>query len=250
MDQLGRSPRHAVAGIPEGDGGDWSAGFTLLEIMIALAISGIVVACLFAVYNRTLQVGELVKDQAGVEQNARMILSQLHQDLEGLYYRRSQNASSPGPYCFRAGEGLEMTRQETGKGMVLLRFGSTTSLDFREVSFPERRLFRVRYILRETGQNGQGPGTLIRSQLAFPEIREEPSRITLSDRVSDISATFVDASGGEHSSWDSPARIDREGEPSLPKRVLVELTLRSGEGTERTYAMEFALNGSGGKENG
>jgi len=225
-------------------------GFTLLEIMIALAISGIVVACLFAVYNRTLEVGEQVKDQAGVEQNARLILSQLHKDLEALYYRPSQNASSPGPYCFRAGEGLEMTRQDAGKGTVLFRFGSTTSLGFREAPFPERKLFRVRYILRETGQQEQGPGTLLRSQLPFPEIRDEPSRITLSDRVSDISIAFVDASGREHSSWDSPARIDREGEPPLPKRILVELTLQSGEGTERTYAMQFALDRSGKDENG
>ena len=250
MNQPATLPLHAIAGIPEGEDGKGTGGFTLLEIMIALAISGIVVACLFAVYNRTLEVGEQVKDQAGVEQNARMILSQLHKDLEGLYYRRSQNASSPGPYCFRTGQGLEMSRQETGKGEVLLRFGSTTSLDFREASFPEQRLFRVRYILRETGRDGEGPGTLLRSQLAFPEIREEPSRIILSERVSDITAKFVDDSGREHSSWDSPARIDREGAPLLPKRMLVELTLQSGEGAERTYAMEFALNGSGGDENG
>jgi type II secretory pathway component PulJ len=218
--------------------------------MIALAISGIVVTCLFAVYDRTLEVGEQVKKQAGVEQNARMIFSRLHKDLEGLYYRRSQNASSPGPYSFSAGGlpggGGHLERD----GVILMSFGSTTSLDFREASFPERRLFRVRYILRKSGHKERGAGTLLRSQLAFPAIREEPSRVTLSERVSDISATFVGASGREQTSWNSAARTARDGKHPLPTSVRVELTLRSGEGTKRTYVMRFALEGSGGDYDG
>ncbi|MCF8030428.1 MAG: prepilin-type N-terminal cleavage/methylation domain-containing protein [Desulfohalobiaceae bacterium] len=229
--------------------GGWQ-GFTLLEIMIALAISGIVVACLFAVYNQTLETGEQIKAQAGLEQSARMIFSQLHRDLEGLYYRPSQNASSPGPYSFRGGEQSGMSRQEPRKGSPLLRFGSTTALDFREESFPEKRLFRVRYILREAGPEGEGPNILIRSQLAFPEIREEPSRLALSNQVSDFSLTFIDSSGREQSSWDSLARLEQEDKPPLPRRIFLELTLQSKDGAKRTYEMQFALSGNGEDENG
>ena len=237
-------------GIPGAERRGGSQGFTLLEIMIALAISGIVVACLFAVYNQTLKTGEQVKVQAGLEQSARMIFSQLHRDLEGLYYRHSQNASSPGPYSFRGGEQAGMSRQEPRKGTPLLRFGSTTALDFQEEAFPEKRLFRVRYILRESGPEGEGPDILLRSQLAFPEIREEPSRLVLSNQVNDLSLTFIDSSGREQNSWDSLARLEQEDKPPLPKRMLLELTLQSKDGAERTYDMQFALNGSGEDEDG
>ena len=227
-----------------------SQGFTLLEILIALAISGIVVACLFAVYNQTLKTGEQVKVRAGLEQSARMIFSQLHRDLEGLYYRPSPNASSPGPYSFRGGQQSEMSLQGSREGKLLLRFGSTTSLDFRGEAFPEKKLFRIRYILRKAAPEGEGPYTLLRSQLAFPEIREEPSRLALSNQVSDLSLTFIGSSGREQSSWDSLARLEQENKPPLPRRVLLKLTLQSKNGAKRTYEMQFALSGSGKDENG
>ncbi len=185
-------------------------GFTLLELMIALAISGIVVACLFAVYNQTLEIGKDVKNQAGLEQSARMIISQLHRDLEGLYYRNSQNASSSAPYSFRGGKRSGMSLRETGEGKVLLSFASTTPLDFREEAFPEKRLFRVRYILRQTGPQEQGPGILLRSQLSFPKIREDPAHVALSDQVSDFSLSFMDSSDRERDTWDSTSRAAKE----------------------------------------
>jgi prepilin-type N-terminal cleavage/methylation domain-containing protein len=222
----------------------WRAGgFTLLEIMIALAIAGIVVACLFAVYGKTLDVGEQVRKQAELEQSARMIFQQLHKDFEGLYYRPSRNASSPGPYSFLGGGG-RAARPESSRSSALLRLGSTTSLDFEEERFPERGLFRVRYLLRSSGTGGEERFTLLREQLAFPEIREDSRRIALTDNVGELTLSFVDSSGGTRPSWDSAARSDRKEGAPLPRVVLVELTLHSGDGTERTYRMRFSVNGS------
>ena len=216
--------------------------------MIALAIAGIVVASLFAVYDKTLEVGEQVREQAELEQSARMIFQQLHKDFQGLYYRRSRNASSPGPYCFLGSEereALPLARNAT----ALLRMGSTTSLDFQNATFPEGRLFRVRYLLEGSGSE-EGPQTLLREQLAFPGIRKDARRIALTDKVSRVGLSFVDSTGRSSREWYSARRLAGQQKAPLPKLVVVEMTLQSEEGTERTYSMRFSVNGSEGNAGG
>ncbi len=243
-------------GPASGGDGSWArraacraSGFTLLEIMIALAIAGIVVASLFAVYGKTLDVGEQIREQAGLEQSARMLFQQLHKDFEGLYYRPSQNASSPGPYSFLgAGEGG--TGVETSEVPALLRLGSTTSLDFKKGTLPRHKLFRVRYLLRGSSQGEDGTRTLLREQLAFPGIRDSAERVALTDNVRELELSFVDSEGRSTRSWNSADRMGQKEKPSLPKMVEVRLTLQSGEGTERTYRMQFSVNGSGGNDGG
>ncbi len=216
--------------------------------MIALAIAGIVVASLFAVYDRTLEVGEQVREQTGLEQSARMIFMQLHRDLEGLYYRESENATEPGPYAFLGGE--DAGRRQTRGATTILRLGSTASLGFARQTFPERGLYRVRYLLRGSDTGEEAPRTLVREQLPFPGIREDARRIALANNVSEVEIAFVPSGGGSRSSWSSAGGRDGENRPPLPQSVVFEMVLQSEGGTERAYRMRFAVNGSVSNEDG
>ncbi len=214
----------------------------MLEILIALAIGAIIFGSMFAVYDRTLWVEQQSREQGELEQSARMIIFQLHQDLMGLYYQFSGEDYDPGPYSFRGGaEGAEVTEGHEEQPAVL-RLGTTSSLDFGDAEFPRKKLFQVGYMLQESGTSG-GKTLLLRQQQPFPQIREDTESLSLADNVSGFVLTFTDCEGTEFTSWNSAERRKDDLYP-LPQRVSLELEVRSDAGKERSYRRQFVLGGN------
>ena len=70
-----------------------SHGFTLLEIIIAIAILAIVFSSLYAAYSSTLETTEQVESERDIEQAARLGLMRMADDLASVYVQEVENDS-------------------------------------------------------------------------------------------------------------------------------------------------------------
>jgi type II secretion system protein J len=107
----------------------WRAGFTLLEILIAIAILALVVSSLYGAYSGTLETTEMVASARDVDQAARLALMQMVDDFSSLYYRKAEGENENSPFRFQGGMDGESERG------TVVEFASTAHLGF-DGSFP------------------------------------------------------------------------------------------------------------------
>jgi type II secretion system protein J len=87
-----RNPTTKVRDLKSGNSGYWrlatgdcSRGFTLLEILVAGTILGIVLAALYGVFSRTLENKHLTEERAARARSARIMLLRLGEDLQASF---------------------------------------------------------------------------------------------------------------------------------------------------------------------
>ena len=68
----------------------WRSGFTLLEILIAIAILALVVSSLYGAYSGTMETTEMVESARDIDQAARLALMQMVDDFSSLYYKKAE----------------------------------------------------------------------------------------------------------------------------------------------------------------
>ena len=123
-----------------------NGGFTLLEILIAVAILALVVSSLYGAYSGTLKTTELVESIRDVDQVARLALMQMADDFKALYYQKAQEEGEESPYSF--GGGMEGEGEEG----AIVTFATTSHLGF-DLTFPSQRINRVSYVLEKQPDN-------------------------------------------------------------------------------------------------
>jgi type II secretion system protein J len=207
-----------------------SAGFTLLEILIAFAILALVVSSLYAAYSGTLEATEMVASVSNVDQVGRLTLIQIANDFKSLYYQKAQEDGEESPYRFAGGMGTE------GDEGSVVEFATTSHLGF-DVSFPSLRINRVRYVLEKQSDN-ERYFKLIRRELPFADLSGEweEAAIELADGVEKLTLTYFNADGQVFSQWDTNA-VETEGR--LPRLVHIRLEMAGKE--TRLFSISVAL---------
>ncbi len=208
----------------------WRSGFTLLEILIAIAILALVVSSLYGAYSGTLETTEMVESARDVDQVARLALMQMVDDFSSLYYRKAEGENENSPFRFQGGKEAE------GEGGAVVEFASTCHLGF-DVSFPSLRINRVSYVLEKQADN-QKYYSLVRMELPFIDLSGEREEIAveLADTVESLTLTYLNEDGETLSQWDSKTE---ETEGLLPRLVHIRLQL-AGE-KSRVFATTVAI---------
>lgn len=212
----------------------WRSGFTLLEILIAIAILALVMSSLYGAYSGTLETTEMVESARDVDQAARLALMQMADDFSSLYYRKAEGENESSPFHFQGGMEAE------GEGGTVVEFASTAHLGF-DVSFPSLRINRVSYVL-EKQEDNQRYYRLVRTELPFVDLsgEREGTAVELADTVESLTLTYLNEDGETLSQWDSKA----EGtEGLLPRLVHIRLQL-AGE-QARLFATTVAIQSQG-----
>jgi prepilin-type N-terminal cleavage/methylation domain-containing protein len=197
-------------------------GFTLVEILIAIFILGIVLTTVYASYTGTFRIIRETQDDAEIYGMARNALDRMARDLQSA-------APWRGAFTF-------MTKSDTlgGREFARLTFRSAAHVAFSEQEVPGG-IAVIEYRVEE-GTEKAGYA-LVRSDNLYRDPGKEeplPGGYLLSDRVEALTYLFTDEAGKEYESWDSGGQVEVQRNKA-PAGVLIRLSLVNTADKERPY---------------
>ena len=205
-----------------------SPGFTLLEIMVALLLTGVIFSILFGVYGQTLDVAESVERGQRSMRILRLGTERIRLDLQGLIpapeKKKDENATQEEvppvpPFLVREFDDLDLDDP------VFMEFCTVNRLAFSD-TFPARDPVMVSYLVQD--------GTLIRRQVPFPGLAGEWSaqEVELFGEIRELELSCVGPDEEVFSSWPP------EGEdiPPVPGLIRFSCTLEKEEHSAQRVA--------------
>jgi general secretion pathway protein J len=198
-------------------------GFTLMDILVAIAILAIVVTTVLASFNSVFSTTEVLDDSADIYEMAKNCLKRMTLDLESIHvtrrpiYKPPELDQSPDPYRFVA-----TAVDAGGTGFAQnLRFTSRAHVGFEKN--PRQGIAEVIYYLK-AGNDGLLTLKRADSLFPYPEFEEKGSDPVLCKYVKSLSFKFYDKDGIEFDVWDSDS--DEFGY-ATPKAIAIKLELAS-----------------------
>jgi general secretion pathway protein J len=176
-------------------------GFTLMEILIAILILGIVVTTVLASFNAVFSTTEALESSSNIYEMAKNCLKKMTVDLESAFvalpplYKPPEFDTPPDDYRV-----VGSAEDTGGMGFAELRFTSRAHLRL-ENTIRDGIAEIIYYIqAREDGQR-----VLKRSDNLFPypEFEQKGSDPTLCDHVKSLAFKYYDEEGTEYENWDS-----------------------------------------------
>ena len=211
-------------------------GFTLMEILVAIAILAIVVTTVLASFNSVFSTTEVLDDSADIYEMAKNCLKRMTLDLESIHvarrpiYKPPELDQSPDPYRFVA-----TAVDAGGTGFAQnLRFTSRAHVGFEKN--PRQGIAEVIYYLK-AGNDGLLTLKRADSLFPYPEFEEKGSDPVLCKYVKSLSFKFYDKDGIEFDVWDSDS--DEFGY-ATPKAIAIKLELASRK-TSHTFETRVFL---------
>jgi type II secretion system protein J len=208
-------------------------GFTLLEVMIAVAIFGICISIVYGLYTSVVSVVENVEERMRLNDRVRIAFTRLSRDLHGLYR---------GEQGFLTGrDSVDPSGDEP-----VLEFISAAHLSFAPdaAAVP---LSVVRYYVEQ--DEDDETYYLLRSDTPVSyagdqEDVEEGRKFRVSEGLAEVRVQYLDREGDEQSDWETTEGTaeEQEDDSRFPHLVAIELVFpssRSGdeEGTVYTTAV-------------
>ena len=188
------------------------AGFTLLELLLAVFISGLVFSTIYAAYSSTLSTARDIDEDARAFKTARVALDRMTRDLSAVL-----------PY---AGEYVFVADRDFFRNA---RFGNLTVWSAAHLAFGEDEVSgspaSIRYFVRE---NPGGEGfSLWRSDVAG--VRPQPGRtdsggVIICPNIAALAFKYFDENGREYETWDSTRYVNQG---RVPQVVQIELALEN-----------------------
>jgi general secretion pathway protein J len=198
-----------------------TAGFTLMEILIAIAILAIVVTTALASFNAVFSTTEVLDDGARLYEMAHTCMKRIVLDLTSMHvgqrplYKPPEFDQPPDPYRIVA------TPDDTGgTGFAQnLRFTSRAHLPFENRL--ETGVAEIVYYF-QTANDGYLELRRADNVYPYPEFEKKGSDPVLCRYVKSLSFKFFDADGVEFDAWDSDS--DEYGY-ATPTAIAVKLEL-------------------------
>lgn len=213
-----------------------TGGFTLLEMVVALAIVAVLITSLYGTFRASTDVGRQAGEARYTDGQARLVLLQISRDLESL--KKDVQDKEEADFYFWA-KGQEEADQE-----AVAEFYSNSCLDFDSFR-PCLRTNLIRYVLRREGSR-QGdmtvqPGELyslhrIEQPFAGTRAEQSPGSIELADNIEEFILSFKNEHGEMVEGWDS-----RAGDGIYPQKIRIDLTMNTNHGNSRTYTIAVSI---------
>jgi len=190
-------------------------GYTLIEILVAILILGIVLSTIYASYTGTFRIIGQIQYDAEIYGMARSTLDRMARDLQSAALWR-------GAFTFK-------TKSYTLGNREFMRviFRSMAHIAFSDKEAPEG-ISVIEYSVVEAKEEGKEGYTLLRMDSLYrdPEKESSPTDgFLLCNQVEALTYTFYDDSGKEHESWDSGTKVVEVQKNRVPAAVLIRLSL-------------------------
>jgi type II secretion system protein J len=207
-------------------------GFTLFEVLLALAILGIVLSILYMTFFQSMAAIAHTEERAEVIQQGRLILERMAAELKGAFIPPQESPSKD--FCYGlVGE----SKKEEEDFRDRLDF-TTVAYGQADPSERKRDIGELSYFLdHEPGGRGLTlfrrqddglDGDLLKGGRSFP----------VCDRVRSLSFMFFDRLGGKQKEWSSLKGAHRN---ELPTRIEIQLKLEDARGQVHTFATQVYL---------
>ncbi len=202
-------------------------GFTLIEVLVAVAISSLVLAVAYGSFFQVIKSKEFAEESLELYSEARVALGMISRDLAMAFLRGSVYPGSQGiqpPYF----EGSESGSGEKTLRMVTFTYGPVAGgagVDQTEVEYATR-------LDRESGLF-----VLVRRENPFMDEESGWIEYPLSERVVAFDLSYLPSAGAGElvTEWDSAVA------GALPAAVVVKLVLRSPRGDDVPFSTTVAL---------
>ncbi len=201
------------------------AGFTLIEILIAIFIFSIIVTIIFASYNSVFVNAETTDQGIRSHEMAKNCMNRMVLDLESIHisgypeYEPPEFDDPPDPYRIVGGDD-----NVEGARFPKLRFATLAHVSFRgkiqegvaEVVYYVKAADEDLFILKRSD-----------NLLAYQPIEEKPSDPVLCENLRSLEFKYYDADGETYDDWDSD---EKEFGYATPKAIGIKLEIESGSG--------------------
>ena len=194
-------------------------GFTLLEVLVAMAMTGIIMAGLYGAYNSNVDTIQRARQDGEASQTARIVLDLMVKDLESVLIEGNLGLR---------GEGRTIAGRPADRLVVTVMRGGTTGekgfrTDLRTITyFIEEDSDGDGFILyrREEGLAGAG--------VSMGTVTHELAR-----NVKALNIVYEDQEGNESNEW-SAGGLEKEN--GLPALIRIRLLLAAGPDRELAFA--------------
>ncbi len=206
-------------------------GFTLMEIMVAVTIFGLVMIPLFSGFRAFLVSSQHIRNEVQSMKEFQDVVFRIRRDLEQIYVLPEERYAKPDslagqssdPFGFRA-----IVENQDGR-----QFSSVTFSSFAHALLGSQARPGVARMVYYVSPDSQGGYHLLRSDVLFPFPEEnrfcyDP---VLAVGVSRFDAIFIDGNGEEHQTWDSDTQ---EFGYTFPHGIRFTLGLEK-QGHEKVY---------------
>jgi general secretion pathway protein J len=215
--------------------GQTTAGFTLLEVMIAIGIMTIILVILFGTYSAAVDRAARARELSQLYHEARVLLQLMANDLRSAYVKASveQAQQALQQAVSRSTTFLGEDRTEFNHPADKVAF--STMLPMQRPDVPDTEMCRVSYSIEPVNESPQRRGVfrLVNCSLD-PEATDQDHLFLLTELAQGLDLKYYDAQGTEYLDWNS--RESRSGK-HLPARVKITLLLADQQGQIRTFAM-------------
>jgi prepilin-type N-terminal cleavage/methylation domain-containing protein len=191
-------------------------GFTLIEIVLAVLILGVVFSTLFFSYSALFQAREKIEGKISVLSQAETALLRITEDLNNFYCEISPLYKKNDDYGFKSKYFFVAEKEFDEKSFTKLRFTSFSHLGFGNdyLKSPSEIFYYLRNNILYRGD----------FYYPYPETEEERERLSYAvcRNVAEFSLLFYDKENNEFEYWDSDSS---EFKYSTPYSVKLELEL-------------------------
>ncbi len=228
------------------------AGLTLLELLIAVAILGIIAGGLYGTFSRTVTTQTLVRERATSLATSRAIFDWLESDLRGAFDTGTYGDRIPRFFANGQPALSNLYERAVILDLTAVTSRATTPLNGR---MPQRNTgtdrgdqIRVAYRIEKEEEADDGPPgfSLVRYELRPPrhDIFERGSRAVIATGIEELSLRFWDGVQWLEA-WDSTLPGRQAG--SVPRMVqtTVHLPLRDAPSLELSSALYVAAADEG-----
>jgi len=203
-------------------------GFTLLEVLLAMAILSVIMTVIYASFStagRNIEQAETIRDESDL---ARTLIARLSDDIANAYVNPFMNTPTTVTIFYGKKEEAEFG---TGPGNEKVRHDSislTTLTNWRKPDSKEMELWEVGYFFKEQ-PDGKGYALFRREKRELSKdtpALEGGDEYEITDRVESIKFTYLNNSlTWTDNGWDS--RSSTFGQ-KMPKAVEIAIALDTG----------------------
>jgi general secretion pathway protein J len=178
-----------------------AAGFTLLEVLVAITILAVVVTTILASFNSVFSTTEALDESADVYEMAKNCLMRITSDLESIHitqrpqYKPPEFDQPPDPYRIVATAG-----NTDGIGIAQLRFTSRAHVNLEKS--PRKGIAEIIYYV-QAGNDGEQVLKRADNLYPYPASGEKGSDPILCKYVKSLAFKFYNQDGIESDGWDS-----------------------------------------------